>query len=68
MEHLSGAPDKNTDPFAKANDGGKGRKTVSRRDINMEAASSKSSKPRNDPKNLVKPSKESVRGEMAAAL
>jgi len=48
-------------PSSMENDGGKGRKTVSRRDTNMEVevASSKFSKARNGPKNPIKPSKKS---------
>jgi hypothetical protein len=54
-------PNEIADPSPKENDGGKGRKTVSRRDTNMEveAASSKFSKARNRPKDPVKPSKKS---------
>jgi hypothetical protein len=54
-------PKEIADPSPKENDGGKGRKTVSRRDANMEvkAASSKFSKARNGSKNLAKPSKKS---------
>jgi hypothetical protein len=54
-------PNEIADPSPKENDGGKGRKTASWRDTNMEveAASSKFSKARNRSRNPIKPSKKS---------